>query len=426
MTEGGTSVCRVSLKDTVCIPPGNEMLLGGKILKKDRGFQNTGTFLFEPKRRIGVGEKVCAAHTLTEGKNTCILRVMNLSKEPVTVYKNTTMGHLTPISCEASGSPLEQQLAAPGELCDLNSALERQFAAPGTSGHFPIEHCANTCDLEQQMAAPSMFNIDKDLDSGKKERLTKLLQKYDDVFSKSPSDIGRTGLVKLSINTGNNTPIKQRTRPVPFHRLAEVKDLVEDMVQNAFARPSNSPWSSPIVLVKKKDNSTRFCVDYRRVNEITRKDAYPIPRIEETFDLLAGAKYFSCVDLASGYWQVELEEEDKEKTAFSTPFDLYEFNVMPFGLTGAPSMFQRLMECVLKGLQFEICLIYLDDVVIFSSTFDEHLERLELVLKRFRENGLKLKPSKCTFGGKKVQCLGHIISDERIETDPDKIDKVRS
>jgi hypothetical protein len=128
------------------------------------------------------------------------------------------------------------------------------------------------------MAAPSMFNIDKDLDSGKKERLTKLLQKYDDVFSKSPSDNGRTGLVKLSINTGNNTPIKQRTRPVPFHRKAEVKDLVEDMVQNAFARPSNSPWSSPIVLVKKKDNSTRFCVDYRRVNEITRKDAYPIPR----------------------------------------------------------------------------------------------------------------------------------------------------
>jgi hypothetical protein len=128
------------------------------------------------------------------------------------------------------------------------------------------------------MAAPSMFNIDKDLYSGKKERLTKLLQKYDDVFSKSPSDNGRTGLVKLSINTGNNTPIKQRTRPVPFHRKAEVKDLVEDMVQNAFARPSNSPWSSPIVLVKKKDNSTRFCVDYRRVNEITRKDAYPIPR----------------------------------------------------------------------------------------------------------------------------------------------------
>ena len=143
-------------------------------------------------------------------------------------------------------------MAAPGELCDLNSALERQFAAPGTSAHFPIEHCANTCDLEQHMAAPSMFNIDKDLDSGKKERLTKLLQKYDDVFSKSPSDNGRTGLVKLSINTGNNTPIKQRTRPVPFHRKAEVKDLVEDMVQNAFARPSNSPWTSPIVLVKKK------------------------------------------------------------------------------------------------------------------------------------------------------------------------------
>jgi len=113
--------------------------------------------------------------------------------------------------------------------------------------------------------------------------------------------------------------------------------LVDDMLDINIIRPSNSSWLSPIVLVKKKDNSTRFCVDFRKVNEITKKDAYPIPRIDDTFDTLSGAKYFSSVDMFSGYWQVELKEEDKEKTAFSTPYGLYEFNVMPFGLCGAPS-----------------------------------------------------------------------------------------
>jgi hypothetical protein len=172
-----------------------------------------------------------------------------------------------------------------------------------------------------------------------------------------------------------------------MHKKQEVKELSNVMLEREVIRPSNGPWSSPIVLVKKKDNTKRLCVDFRKGNEITKKDAYPIPRIDDTLDTLHGARYFSCVDLASGYWQVELQE-DKEKTAFSTPYGLYEFNVMPFGLTGAPGLFQRLMENVLKGLQFEICLIYLDDVVIFSSSFNEHLQRLRLAFDRFRESGL--------------------------------------
>lgn len=165
-------------------------------------------------------------------------------------------------------------------------------------------------------------------------------------------EVGRTGVIKHSINTGIESPIKQQLRRIALHRKREVKELVDDMLDRNIIRPSNSPWSSPIVLVKKKDNSTRFCVDFRKVNEITKKDAYLIPRIDDTFDTLSGAKYLSSVDMFSGYWQVELKEEDKEKTAFSTPYGLYEFNVMPFGLCGAPSLFQRLMENVLKGLHF--------------------------------------------------------------------------
>ena len=140
------------------------------------------------------------------------------------------------------------------------------------------------------------------------------------------------------------------------------------MLKDGIIRPSSSPWSSPVVMVKKKDGSWHFCVDYRKVNSVTHKDAYPLPRIDATLDYLAGSTYFTTLDLASGYWQVEVNGQDKQKTAFSTETGHYEFNVMPFGLTNAPATFQRLMECVLTGLTTEQCLIYLDDIIVFSKS----------------------------------------------------------
>ena len=150
--------------------------------------------------------------------------------------------------------------------------------------------------------------------------------------------------------------------------------LAKDVIQR-----SNSPWASPIVLVQKKDGSTRFCVDYRKVNSITRKDAYPLPRVDDTLDTLSGSCWFTTLDLISGYWQVELEEKDKEKTAFSTPDGLFEFNVMPFGLCNAPATFQRLMDMVLAGLQWTDCLVYIDDIIVVGKTFPQHLQHLTQV-----------------------------------------------
>ena len=183
------------------------------------------------------------------------------------------------------------------------------------------------------------------------EQLFTLLVEYSDIFANNDSDYGHTNKVCHNIPTGNSPPIRQQLRRIPLCRRDEVKKLLQDMRARQVIRPSNSPWAAPIVLVRKKDRSTRFCVDYRKVNTATRKDAYPLPRVDDTLDTLAGSKWFSTLDLISGYWQVEVDQKDREKTAFTTPEGLFEFNVMPFGLCNAPATLQRLMDLVLAGLQ---------------------------------------------------------------------------
>ena len=237
--------------------------------------------------------------------------------------------------------------------------------------------------------------------------------------------LGRTDRVKHHIETTDPTPIKQRARRFPIHQRDEGNRIVEEMLSADVIEPSSSPWSSPVVLVKKKDGSTRFCIDYRKLNAVSVKDSYPLPRIDDSLDALAGAKCFSTLDLASGYWQVGMTEEAKQKSAFVTPGGLFQFKCMPFGLCNAPSTFERLMEQVLAGLQWQICLVYLDDVIVYSRDFTEHVERLEIILKRISEAGLKLKPKKCHFFCEKVIYLGHTVSAEGIATDPEKVRAVQ-
>ncbi|GBM38864.1 Retrovirus-related Pol polyprotein from transposon 297 [Araneus ventricosus] len=199
------------------------------------------------------------------------------------------------------------------------------------------------------------------------------------------SDVGRCNVTQYRINAGNHPPIKQYPRRLPLARKEEAESLVKEMVDNGIIEESSGPWASPIVLVKKKDGSTRFCVDYRKLNEITIKDSYPLPRIDDTLDALNRSQWFSTLDLKSGYWQVEIQPEDKEKIAFSPGQGLWQFKVMPFGLCNAPAIFERLMEKVLRGLTTETCSVYLDDIIIVGRTFEEHLNNIRKVFQRLKK-----------------------------------------
>jgi transposase InsO family protein len=255
-------------------------------------------------------------------------------------------------------------------------------------------------------------------------KLTDILIEYEDIFSKDKMDIGCVKNVVHHIDTGDALPVACAPRRVPQGVEDKVDELVEQLVKHNIIRPSTSPWNAPIVVVRKKDGDIRLCVDYRRLNAVTRRPIFPIPEAQQLFDTLDGARYFSCLDLSQGYHQVPVATEDIQKTAFTTRRGQYEYLRMPMGLCSAPSTFQRLMHTVLKDENWHKCLIYLDDVLIYGKTPEEHHERLKAVFQRIREANLKLSPSKCTFFQKEVEYLGHVISDEGIKTSPSKVEKV--
>ena len=252
-----------------------------------------------------------------------------------------------------------------------------------------------------------------------------MLKRNAQVFSKDDMDMGRTNLVKHHIKLTDPAPFKEAYRRIPPQMYDEVKAHIQEMLDLGAIRPSNSPWASAIVLVRKKDGRLRFCIDLRRLNNRTVKDAYSLPRIESILDSLGGAQIFSTLDLKAGYWQVEMAEECKAYTAFTCgPLGFYECDTMPFGATNAPATFQRLMHDCLGDLNMNWCIVYLDDIIIFSDTKEEHIKRLEAVFQKLMAAGLKLKPTKCFFFRDEIEYLGHVVSGKGISTNPKKIEAV--
>ncbi|UYV73599.1 K02A2.6-like [Cordylochernes scorpioides] len=327
---------------------------------------------------------------VSETVSEIFIDVINTRNEPVRLVANSCL------------------LRSGGEIANV-SFLSEQVGYSTTA----------TCKYE-----PQKFDINPELSDSEKIDVLDVLYRNRELFSEEwnkAADI-EPYHIKLKANT---EPIRQKA----YRRSPKERDIIEEQVkemcEKGVIRKSTSPWASPVVLVKKSDGSYRFCVDYRKVNNVTEKFSYPLLDITDCLDRLAGMKYFSHTDFVSGYWQCPLDETSKPITAFTTGNGLYEFQVLPFGLTGAPGHFERIMDTLLAELKWSECMVYLDDIIVYGRDIREHNVRLTNVLECFRGAGLSLKPSKCRFAYQKLPILGHVVSENGVEPATDKIEAVK-
>lgn len=387
------STCHVFVQETAVVPPYHEVRL--QVQLEDGNTDEDYLGLFQPKAEMSTQRGLlfaCSVSPVHGGK--AIVQLVNPSAVPITLYCREKIGQVSPWDEKQGANMVKPALGTP-----LPSR------SPEAIGKAVEELMGDTSGLSREECA----------------KLQAILHHFSDVISVGDGDLGHTNVLRHTIDTGDASPIHQPARRLPFHQRDVVQKMIQGMLQQGIIEPSGGAWASPIVLVRKKDGSYRFCVDFRRLNDVTKKDVHPLPRIDDALDTLAGSKWFSTLDLASGYWQVEMDSADKEKTAFITPFGLHQFRVMPFGLTNAPSTFQRLMSMVLAGLSWVTCLVYLDDIIIFSHTVEGHLQRLTEVLQRLKEAGLKIKPNKCHLLRKSVRYLGYVVSEKGLTADADKV-----
>ena len=389
--------CNVHVSSPVTIPSLSESHISVTLKSPTLGYTpDAYTGIFEPDyypRDLTLAMARTLSH-VHAGQT--LIRIMNPNKHDVTLHPGTRIGQFYSVS----NNPQSEYSIPDGSpsVSEISSNHE---------AHLP------PVDISQDGISPSQ-----------RKEVENLLTKFSDVFSTGPNDYGRTDLVTHRIRTGDASPVRQRAyRASPTVR-NEIRKQVDTLLDQDVIEESHSPWSSPIVMVKKKDGSYRFCIDYRKLNKVTVKDSHPLPRTDDTLDALSGSVYFSTIDLSSGYWQVAVHPEDSEKTAFTTGDGLYQFKVMPMGLTNAPPTFQRLMELVLRGLHWSTRLVYLDDVIVVGKSFSDHMTNLEQVLSRFRDANLKLKPSKCHFLHTQVRFLGHVVSKDGILPDPSNTNRV--
>jgi transposase InsO family protein len=383
-------VRRVVLQEDVVVPARSQVDVPTKVIYSDFRHPTTdeeGTWSTTPSE---VESGVQVARTLVPLRSFNVpVRVMNVLEHPVKMKKDEVVSNLEVVKVQ-------------GENGDAKAEVREDYS------------CLDALVEE----------VDEDVPDEDVFDLKKLLHEYADVFSRGEYDVGDTTVVMHRIDVGGNRPVKQwlRRHPLPHHEA--IKEQTDAMLRQGIIEPTQGEWRSNVVLVKKKDGTLRFCVDYRKLNDLTKKDVYPLPRIDDCLDALSGSTWFSTFDLRAGYHQVRVAEEDRDKTSFATREGTFQFRKMPFGLSCAGATFQRLMDIVLSGLNHECCLVYLDDIILYSTSVRQHLDRLRLLFERLRRANLKLKPSKCSLLKKEVGFLGHVVSGDGISTDKTKTEAV--
>lgn len=336
--------------------------------------------------------------------NTCLIDVpaKAFHKIPVVLTNETDHNVTIPQKCVI------------GEVSTFQKVLSQQ-------------QCVNTQKPSTSSKCTLNFNFDgSPIDAAWKERIVQQLNSMPEVFAQNDLDFGRTDKVKHQIKLSDETPFKHRARPIHPNDLEAFRKHLLELQQAGVIHESSSPFSSPIVVVRKRNGDVRLCIDYRKLNLQIIKDAYALPNLEETFSTLNGSKWFSVLDLKSRYYQIEVDESDKPKTAFVCPMDFWEFKCMPQGITNASSTFQRLMEKCMGDMNLKEVIVFLDDIIVFSKTLEEHEARLLKVLNHLKEYGLKLSPEKCVFFQTSVKYLGHIVSKNGVETDPGKVEALKT
>ena len=274
------------------------------------------------------------------------------------------------------------------------------------AGGDPITRARMVKRVDGPSGGQSIGATETDLNPKEQNRFIAMLKEFEGLFDDKP---GRTPNCEHAIDTGEAVPCKSRPRRMPSRWEEEINAQLNELLEQELCRPSNSPWASNVVLVTKKDGRQRFAIDYRRLNSVTKKDAYGIPQVQAILDKLRGFRYFSVIDISAAYWCVPVRERDAEKSAFNTPRGLFEMTVMPFGLVNAQATFQRLMDNTLQGLKHTES--YIDDCIIYSHDAEQHMEDLRAVFSQLRRANLHVKLRKCQFFRKQVEFLGHTISE---------------
>ena len=409
--QTGTRIRRIYVTSEVVIPAHQMIQVEATVVWPSLEGK-CDALLMEPTE---LAEGVVTARALISGK-TCDthIQIANLSDIDHVLFRDDFLMEAEPIDSDSVMAVRKTSTSTTPTSGSEGSSLGGAATSPT-----PMEGAATATQKDHLL--PVFEKFPSSLTVTQRKSAEDLIRRYADSFSRHEFDLGRTKLVQHKIDTGAAKPFKQQLRRHPQAHQGPMEETTQKLLKNGIISPHNGPYASNVVLVRKTNGELRFCVDYRQLNNITVKDSYPLPRIDVCMDALGGAKYFSTLDMRSGYWQVELDEESAGKTAFVTRSGVYKFNVLPFGLSNAPAIFQRLMDMVLSGLTWIYCLAFLDDVIVMASTFEQHVERLTAVLDRLKEANLKLNPGKCHLFQEEVKFLGSIVSRHGVSPDPEKV-----
>ena len=384
-----SGINRVSVAKTICIPPRHNGAISVSIRGHDIKTPATcfiGSQYTDPEVKLidGVHDISCNV--------TLQALVINNSNQHMNFPKGMKIGHLEP--------PIDELTQIP-----INSATTQQMLP--------------------ETVKPDSFTPPKyQLDSTIQQQLDNLLRTFKDQFAKDEMTIGTTPLTQMSIDTGDSDPVSQKPYPIAMKDNNWVKEEINKLLEAGVIRNSHSSWSAPIIVVLKGDGGKCLIIDYRALNKVTWKFAWPMPKVEDIFSQLNGTKYFSTLDLRAGYHHIGLTTDSIPKAAFTSPFGKYEYVKVPFGLAQAPAYFQELMTGVLKDLPFAMA--YLDHIIIYSSTPEEHLQHIKTVFEKLCHAKLSMKLSKCHFFAKEIQYLEHILGMEGIRPVPAKTKAIKA